>query len=224
MNPTTKRRILAAPLLLIAHVTFGWMACWLVGGLPLMLLAGGKETGSAVSGIIMLVLFALPFYLGARWALARMSSSDPELSVRYIIPKRSRPQLVNSPLQQYTQQSKSNVAEDWPVEQPAYTQTPYPQYGTNNKSNKQDRSGYVYLIQSESGHYKIGRTKDINDRMHTFNVKLPMQYEPLHVITCVDCYQVEKELHQKFASKRINGEWFDLTGTDVAYIKSIKRA
>ncbi len=33
--------------------------------------------------------------------------------------------------------------------------------------------GYVYLLQSPTGYWKIGRTSDPNDRMKTFSVKLP---------------------------------------------------
>ena len=86
------------------------------------------------------------------------------------------------------------------------------------------KAGQVYLIQSDRGHYKIGMTKNIDDRMATFHVKLPFEPDLIHVIECEDRRATEKALHIKFAAKRINGEWFDLTGTDVAFIKSIKKA
>jgi len=86
------------------------------------------------------------------------------------------------------------------------------------------KAGQVYLIQSDRGYYKIGMTKNIDDRMATFHVKLPFEPDLIHVIECEDRRAMEKSLHIKFAAKRINGEWFDLTGTDVAFIKSIKKA
>ena len=96
----------------------------------------------------------------------------------------------------------------------------------NNSTQEKARikSGYVYLIQSDRGYYKIGMTKNIDDRMATFHVKLPFEPDLIHVIECEDRRAMEKSLHIKFAAKRINGEWFDLTGTDVAFIKSIKKA
>ena len=83
------------------------------------------------------------------------------------------------------------------------------------------RDGYVYLIQSPSGHYKIGRTSDPKDRMKTFNVKLPFEVEFICVIPSADMYLLEKQLHRQFESKRINGEWFALGSEDVAYIKGL---
>jgi hypothetical protein len=82
--------------------------------------------------------------------------------------------------------------------------------------------GYVYLVRSVSGHYKIGRTKDPADRMKTFNVKLPFEIELLHTIESDDYCIAEELLHDKFALKRINGEWFALDDNDVAYIKSLE--
>ena len=100
-----------------------------------------------------------------------------------------------------------------------------PEMTVDNTTADKTRSkaGQVYLIQSDRGYYKIGMTKNIDDRMATFYVKLPFEPDLIHVIECEDRRAMEKSLHIKFAAKRINGEWFDLTGTDVAFIKSIKK-
>jgi hypothetical protein len=83
------------------------------------------------------------------------------------------------------------------------------------------RPGYVYLIKSTSGHYKIGRTKSPKDRMATFGTKLPFEVEYEHLIECNDMYEIESELHARYASRRVNGEWFDLTEDHVKWIKSL---
>lgn len=83
------------------------------------------------------------------------------------------------------------------------------------------RSGYVYLLRSSNGFYKIGRTVDPDDRIATFSVKLPFDVEYEHVISCSDMYELETRLHVHFAFKRVNGEWFDLSPDDIAYIKSL---
>jgi hypothetical protein len=83
------------------------------------------------------------------------------------------------------------------------------------------KAGYVYLIQSPTGSYKIGRSKNIANRLKTFNVKLPFEIEIEHVISCSDYRAAERELHKRYADKRVNGEWFALTRDDVEQIKAI---
>lgn len=83
--------------------------------------------------------------------------------------------------------------------------------------------GYVYLIQSSTGYYKIGRTSNPNDRMKTFNVKLPFEVEYTCVIETPDMFKLERELHQRFAKNRVNGEWFALSSEDVEYIKGLAK-
>lgn len=85
-----------------------------------------------------------------------------------------------------------------------------------------DPSGYVYLIHADNGLYKIGSTADPDDRMRTFKLRLPFDVEYEHLIETEDRGALERLLHRRFASKRINkGEWFRLDDEDVAYIKSL---
>lgn len=83
--------------------------------------------------------------------------------------------------------------------------------------------GYVYIIQDIdiSKLFKIGMTNKPFDRMYTFGVKLPFETELIHVIPSRNAYHLEQTLHARFAAKRVNGEWFDLSAEDVAYIKGI---
>jgi hypothetical protein len=83
--------------------------------------------------------------------------------------------------------------------------------------------GYVYLIQSTSGYFKIGKAKDVQNRLKTFEVKLPFEVDLLHSIECDNYNQAESQLHERFKTKRVKGEWFNLTPDDVNYIKSIER-
>lgn len=80
---------------------------------------------------------------------------------------------------------------------------------------------FVYLLQSPTGAYKIGRTKNPADRLRTFGVLLPFEVEYVCVIETTDMYTLERNLHTKFTDKNINGEWFALTEDDVAYIKGL---
>lgn len=81
--------------------------------------------------------------------------------------------------------------------------------------------GYVYLLQSPTGAYKIGRTINPANRLKTFTVKLPFEVEYICTIKTPDMVALEQELHARFASKRINGEWFALNDEDIAYIKGL---
>lgn len=83
------------------------------------------------------------------------------------------------------------------------------------------RHGFVYLIQSPTGAYKIGRTTNPEDRMKTFEVKLPFEVEYVCVIKTKDMFGLESQLHSQFADKRVNGEWFSLSPEDVDYIKGL---
>lgn len=84
-------------------------------------------------------------------------------------------------------------------------------------------NGFVYLIKSSSGFWKIGRTVDPANRMKTFSVKLPFEVEYEHLIPCADMVRAELQLHERFFSKRANGEWFNLDEADVAEIKAIEK-
>lgn len=90
-------------------------------------------------------------------------------------------------------------------------------------NRNRERAGYVYLIQSPTGAYKIGRTIDINRRIKTFHVKLPFEIEPICIIKTENMFVLEAQLHIKFALKRLDGEWFKLTTEDVEYIKSLSK-
>jgi hypothetical protein len=84
------------------------------------------------------------------------------------------------------------------------------------------KEGYVYLIQSPSSLFKIGRAKTPENRLHTFSVKLPFEVVYIALVKTNDMIKLERDLHVKFASKRINGEWFALTPDDVNYIKGLE--
>lgn len=81
--------------------------------------------------------------------------------------------------------------------------------------------GFVYLIESPDGYYKIGRTKSPNNRRRTFEVKLPFPIDYICTIATGDMYKLESRLHERFADKRVNGEWFALSPEDVDYIKGL---
>lgn len=82
-------------------------------------------------------------------------------------------------------------------------------------------AGYVYLLQSPTNHYKIGCATNPRNRAKTFGIQLPFEVEFLALIYTEDMYSLEGSLHEKFANKHVNGEWFALDAADVDYIKAL---
>src|SRR5260370_41591630 len=63
--------------------------------------------------------------------------------------------------------------------------------------------GYVYLLKSSEGMYKIGRSVDPENRRETFTVKLPFRVEYLHLIPCRNRFVAERKLHNLFRHQRV---------------------
>jgi hypothetical protein len=86
-----------------------------------------------------------------------------------------------------------------------------------------EKCGYVYVIRADTGHYKIGRTNNVPNRMKLFAVKLPFNFEIITHFPCEDMYEAESHLHDFFSEKRVNGEWFTLNQDDVEALKTVTR-
>ena len=54
-----------------------------------------------------------------------------------------------------------------------------------------------------------------------FGVKLPFPIEVLHYAWFENHSKAERDLHMRFASKRLEGEWFNLDDTDIRYIRGL---
>ena len=82
------------------------------------------------------------------------------------------------------------------------------------------QEGFVYLMQWED-EYKIGKAVDIERRRKRLSGELNRDITVLHRIFSHDYPRAESDLHRKYASKRLHGEWFALEAEDVAWLLSI---
>lgn len=78
-----------------------------------------------------------------------------------------------------------------------------------------EKLGYVYLIRYER-HFKIGRTTSLVRRSRQVQIELPNETLLVHSILTDDPVGVEAYWHKRFADRRGNGEWFNLSKADIA--------
>ena len=81
--------------------------------------------------------------------------------------------------------------------------------------------GFVYLVRSGRYH-KIGWTRDVGRRQYDLKLQLPEPATEVHVIATDDPMGIERYWHQRFADRRKNGEWFELTKADIAAFRRRK--
>jgi hypothetical protein len=82
------------------------------------------------------------------------------------------------------------------------------------------QEGFIYLLESDFG-FKIGRTKKVSNRLTQFGVLLPFEVTLVHTFYTINMFERERQLHERFRSQRIRGEWFTLTYQDIQLIKCL---
>lgn len=75
--------------------------------------------------------------------------------------------------------------------------------------------GFVYLLRS-GRYFKIGLTMDVEERVRRLKIQLPEAVREVHRIATDDPRGIERYWHDRFADRRLNGEWFELSPDDVA--------
>lgn len=84
----------------------------------------------------------------------------------------------------------------------------------------------VYLIrQVGSNFYKLGRTRNINNRLQNIKTNNPIDIEIICIINTNDAKLLERKLLTRLGipisnkQQKIHGEWFELDSNWVAVIK-----
>jgi len=81
--------------------------------------------------------------------------------------------------------------------------------------------GYIYMLKA-GRHYKVGRSNSFDRRSRELAIQLPEKAETVHVIRTDDPIGIELYWHRRFEAKRLNGEWFELSASDVKAFKRRK--
>ena len=81
--------------------------------------------------------------------------------------------------------------------------------------------GFVYLAKS-GRHYKIGKSNSPGRREYELKILLPEKLEVVHKIQTDDPSGIEAYWHERFKTKRKQGEWFELSTEDISAFKRRK--
>lgn len=93
----------------------------------------------------------------------------------------------------------------------------------DHQYDKTDKPGFIYLIKTENGHYKIGKSKKPETRLTALSTSQPYNLTLLHTIPVNYMSQAENFLHKKFKHSRLKGEWFSLIDSEVEWICSLTK-
>jgi len=84
--------------------------------------------------------------------------------------------------------------------------------------------GYVYIIRSSNGLYKIGLSHNVQLRISQHQKAHSDEVlQLIRVIETDNMMHTEQQLHNIFDRKRVHGEWFALSEDDFQYVDLIER-
>lgn len=80
-----------------------------------------------------------------------------------------------------------------------------------------DQNGFIYVLRAQAGDFcKIGKTTSLSKRIAQLKIQLPFPVSVHAAYQIAQPARVESVLHEQFSDKRLNGEWFRLTESDLS--------
>jgi hypothetical protein len=113
---------------------------------------------------------------------------------------------------------RADMADVVAIVEPLVIEAPGPDEGDEPEPGEH---GFVYLLKS-GRFFKIGHTYDVGRRRYEVALQLPEPVTEEHFIATDDPPGIERYWHARFADRRKNGEWFELTRADVIAFKRRK--
>lgn len=80
--------------------------------------------------------------------------------------------------------------------------------------------GTVYVVSDGRGHFKIGKTTNLEKRIQGLSCGLPFDLIVVHRYQTLTMSKEEARWHAFFSEKRVRGEWFLLSEQDIELIKA----
>lgn len=136
----------------------------------------------------------------------------------YTLPSEKALPILQAMLSFYNTPESDSLVQDWNDKawEREFGSTHQPK---NIPKKEKDWSGFVYVLHC-NGVYKIGLSKDVSQRITEIQPVMPYPVTVVFVIETIDMRALEIQLHEQYAGKRLNGEWFALTEQDIENIKA----
>jgi len=82
--------------------------------------------------------------------------------------------------------------------------------------------GYIYIVHcKDSANYKIGKSTQPTYRVKSHQTSCPYELELEYHISVLNMTDVEHVVHGLYESKRVRGEWYELSEDDIEQIKAV---
>lgn len=84
-------------------------------------------------------------------------------------------------------------------------------YRSSSESKPRTKKRYVYMFKSGKNRYKIGVTTNVERRLKELNDRpYPVELFAVSDVPFYRAFEVEREMHELHADRRISGEWFEI--------------
>lgn len=88
-----------------------------------------------------------------------------------------------------------------------------------NKDVHEQHPWVLYVAREPYGTVKIGITKYLEQRMSSLATACPYDIEVLFTVEVADARWAERQIHERFAHKRVKGEWFRLDEDEIESLR-----
>lgn len=77
------------------------------------------------------------------------------------------------------------------------------------------------MITDGSGMFKIGSCTNLDDRLSILQTGNPRELRIIGTWRSFNAGELERRLHRRLKTKRVRGEWFELTETDISDLNKL---